>query len=272
MNRVRVLSLLALAAVVALAPPLLAPSTTVRFAAPLTPVTYEVLSAASPSTMMSHVGPIVADVLGVPPPPFVRLHLYRSRGALRNGLVRHAGLSPSAAFALAATSVGLALPRTVLLLTSDGTDDRVRLIAHELTHLVQLELTGPAARPAQWLMEGTAEWTAFSVLERLGAPDVAMRRVTASRAARRFLAAHPRFTPGGIGSPDEFTAWRRRTGDALTYQVVYVLAERLVRSRGVPAVVAYFRSFREPTSAATSFERSFDTSMDALVERARHVQ
>ncbi|MGH7339985.1 MAG: hypothetical protein ACREKH_05790, partial [Candidatus Rokuibacteriota bacterium] len=182
---------------------------------------------------------VLTAIFGVEPLPPVLLHTYTTRAALRQGLVQHAGLSPAAAVDLAATSLGLALPRAVLLLIGADHGDRVRLLAHEATHLLQLELAGTDARPAQWLMEGTAEWAAFMVLDRLRAPEVERRRMAAFAAADRYLIAHPTFTPAALHRPGQFTSWRRTVGDVLAYQVAYTLADRLVQRRGVPAVVAY---------------------------------
>jgi hypothetical protein len=118
-------------------------------------------------------------------------------------------------------------------------------------------------------MEGTAEWAAFTALDRLRAPEVKRRRTAAIAAADRYLIAHPVFTPVALRGPGQFTSWRRTIGDVLAYQVVYTLAERLVQRRGVPAVVSYFRSFRGYDDTGGNFERAFSQSTAAFMTELR---
>ena len=69
--------------------------------------------------------------------------------------------------------------RTLLLQQESGeTGGRewLRLLAHELTHVAQIELAQGEGRAAQWLAEGMAEWAAFRVLERLSLDTLPERR------------------------------------------------------------------------------------------------
>lgn len=236
----------------------------------LAPMSYEWLEAASPSQVMPRVAPVLTEVFGVAPLPPVRLYTYATRAGLRQGLIRHAGVAPTAALNLAETSLGLAVPRTVFLRVGANDGDRVRLLAHETTHVLQLELAGTNARPAQWLMEGTAEWAAFTVLARLGARDIHERRQAALSAADLYLTRHPTFTPAALRRPAAFTRWRRATGDVLAYQVAYALADRLVQLHGVSAVVRYFRSFRDVDPAGGHFQHAFGRSVAVWMTDARH--
>lgn len=244
-------------------------ATLVPLAAAWGPVPYAAVTAAAPQDMARAVAAVLAETLGIPPPPYVVLRTYATRAALRHGLVRDAGVPFGVAGDLSATAVGLALPRTVVLLTGSGDPDRVRLVAHEVMHVMQFELAGPTARPAQWLMEGTAEWGAFTVLERLGGVGLAARRDVARIAARAYLARDPAFTPAGVRSAADFLRWQTRVGDLLAYQVAYALAQELVDRRGVRGVVDYFRALGEGTDDAASFERAFATSTAAFIAGVR---
>lgn len=265
--RVVQVALIGILTVLVAAPPVYDPAV-VDLDGSVTQVSYELLETAPPSQVMPRVAAILTDVFGVAPLPPVLLYTYTTRAGLRHGLIRRAGLSPAAAVDLAATSLGLALPRMVLLRVGANDGDRVRLLAHETTHLIQLELAGTDARPAQWLMEGIAEWAAFTVLARVGARDVDERRRAAFAAAARYLTGHPTFTPVTLRRPEDFTRWRGAAGDVVAYQVAYALAHRLVQERGVPAVVAYFRSFRD-IDAGASFQRAFGRSVAAFMTGVR---
>lgn len=241
-------------------------STFVTFAARPALATYDIVASSAPRDMVRFVAAVFADGLGLPLPPPVVLRLYSTRAGFREGLVRDVGVSSEVAGELAASALGLALPRSVVLLTAGDDDDRVRLVAHEVMHLVQLELAGPA-RPAQWMMEGTAEWAALAVLDHLGARDVTRRRRTAHEAARGYLAAHPDFSPASVRHPADFRAWHRRAGTA-AYHVAYVLAERLVERHGVPRVMEYFRAFRDTADVAANFERVFTVGTATFIAEA----
>lgn len=235
----------------------------------LSPLSYQALETAPPAEVLPRVAAALTDILGVEPPPSVELHTYTTRAALRHGLMRHAGLLPGAALDLAATSLGLALPRMVFLRVGANNGDRVRLLAHETMHIIQLDLSGSHARPAQWLMEGTAEWAAITVLARLQAPDVHERRRAAFAAADDYLTRHHTFTPTVLTLPEAFTRWRRAMGDVLAYQVAYALAERLVQRHGVHAVVRYFRSFRDAEDPSANFQRAFGRSVAIFMTELR---
>jgi hypothetical protein len=136
-----------------------------------------------------------------------------------------------------------------VLLHSRSTRGRTewrRLIAHELTHVVEFGLAGGDGRADQWLAEGLAERVAFDVLERLGADSLADRRARALNGARK----HPGYTAGRLdlatlGSPREFTLRHQRDGSLETYQLSFLMADYLVQRHGMDGVLTYFRNCRE---------------------------
>jgi hypothetical protein len=250
-------------AAIALAPPS-GRSDLIRLAGPHARATYGALAAADATAIVPQVAALVADLLDAPLPEDVMVHVYPSPLMLANGLVREVGMAPRLALELAGSAIGLAAPRAVFLLAGGDDPDRVRLVAHEVAHVVQLELAGPGARPAQWVMEGTAEWTALTLLGRLGAAGAEDRMADARAAARRYLAGDPAFTPAALRRSSEFRRWQRRVGDRLAYQVAYALADHLVARHGVPAVTGYFRAFRSDDDAGTNFAHAFGTSPEAF--------
>jgi hypothetical protein len=147
-----------------------------------------------------------------------------------------------------------------VLLHSRATRGRTewrRLIAHELTHVVEFNLAGGDGRADQWLAEGLAERVAFEVLERLGADRLADRRARALAGARN----HPGYVAGrldltALGSPREFTLRHQRDGSLETYQLSFLMADYLVQRHGLPTVLDYFRNCRE-TDRNRAFARTF---------------
>lgn len=235
------------------------------------PVSYDAVARAGVGETAARIAALAAETFGVPLPHDVALHVYPTERALARGLVQEIGITPAVAVELAGSAIGLAGPRAVFLLTDGYEEDGVRLVAHELMHVIQHELAGPAARPAQWMMEGTAEWAALTLMARLGAPGVGERALAARAAARGYLAADPGFSPAAVRRASDFRRWQDRVGGVLAYQVVYAMADALVARHGLPAVVTYFRAFRDGDDHAKNFERAFGamTAQFAVDARAR---
>ena len=128
------------------------------------------------------VAAILRRDLGLPVPEQVTLYLYASRALFERGLVDDGRLAPVRAAELGEFAVAVG-KRRQLLLHNEGAPPSsrywLRLIAHELTHVAQIELATSEGQAEQWLTEGMAEWAAFSVLERLGLETLADRRAVA---------------------------------------------------------------------------------------------
>jgi len=163
---------------------------------------------------------------------------------------------------IASFAAGLARPGRVLLhaRATRGRLEWRRLIAHELTHVVQFNLAGGDGRADQWLAEGLAERVAFDVLERMGLDSLADRRGRALSGARK----HPGFANGrldlaALGSPREFTLRHQRDGSLETYQLSFLMADYLVKRDGLPVVLDYFRNCRV-MDRDRAFARTFGQS------------
>src|SRR2546428_375778 len=131
-------------------------------------------------------GILVRD-LGLPMPPTFTLYVYGGRLPFEHGLVQDAQVAPARAAELSEFAVGIG-KRRQLLLNDDGAQPRgrewLRLIAHELAHVSQIEMAQGEGRAEQWLAEGMAEWVAFPSLERLGARTLAHLKTVARWDAR----------------------------------------------------------------------------------------
>jgi hypothetical protein len=208
---------------------------------------------------------ILTQGLGLPLPEHVDVFVYPERVAFQRGLVVEAGLGQARAAELSHFAVGVG-GRGQLLLNQGGFDrtDRewLRLIAHELTHVSQAELAGGEGRGEQWLAEGMAEWVAFSTLERLGLDTVDWRR-------RRALAGvldHATLIGAGLdleahGTPQGFASWHAREGTLPTYQLAFLMADYLIKRRGLARMKGYFRSFSTSRDRQRNFALAFGTTL-----------
>ena len=223
------------------------------------------------AAVLGSVARILQVDLGLPLPSRVSAHVYDAPLRFREGLVSHASVPAARAAELAEFAIGATVPGAVHLLAparaTPPPAEWPRLIAHELTHVAQIELAGGHRGPAQWLAEGMAEWVAYRVLERLDLDDFTARRATARTAALEYVASTGGLDLGALATPDGFLARHRQIGTLLTYRLVLHLAGDLVAQHGFAPLVGYFRAFRLSADAAANFTTSFGTSVNAF-ERA----
>jgi hypothetical protein len=219
-------------------------------AAPIKPVSISANGVEVPPTHRAAVEEILTIMrgdMGLPLPERVSVFVYDSRAAFREGLMDEGYVAADRVNEIASFAAGLARPGRVLL-HAKATRGRLewrRLIAHELTHVMQFSLAGGDGRADQWLAEGVAERVAFDVLERLGLDSLAERRDRALAGARK----HPGFAAGrldltALGSPREFTLRHQRDGSLETYQLSFLMTDYLVKRDGLDTVLDYFRNCR----------------------------
>ena len=208
---------------------------------------------------------IMAKSFGLPVPDSVTVLVYGGRRAFEQGLMRDARVSPVQAAQLSDFAIGVGARGQVLL--NDQPTDRtqrewLRLIAHELTHVSQIELTGGEGRGEQWLAEGMAEWVAFSTLEHLGLDTLEHRRQAAMAGTR----SHVTLLQGKLdlearGTPGGFTAWHLQEGSIPVYQLAFLMTDYLVEHRGFEAIRTYFASFRRASDRRKNFDAAFGESL-----------
>lgn len=204
--------------------------------------------------------------LGLPVPEHVTVYIYSTREVFERGLVTDARLPAVRAAELSEFAVGVG-KRRQLLLQHDGaapaTREWVRLVAHELTHVAQIELAEGEGRAEQWLAEGMAEFAAFVVLERLGLDTVAQRRAAAlSHVREQAGLRQARLDLLTLGTPRGFTVRHLREGSLPTYQLAFLMTDHLIRRHGFARVVAYYRAFAEGRGRLDSFRESFGQSLE----------
>jgi hypothetical protein len=209
--------------------------------------------------------------LRMPVPHRVTLYVYSSRRIFEDGLVHDGQVSRLRAAELSDFAAGIG-KRRQLLVHHDGavsSADWLRLLAHELTHVSQIEMAQGEGRAEQWLAEGMAEWTAFYVLERLRLDTLQRRRAAAVQGAR----GHPALADGRLdlevlGTPGGFTNRHLRDGSLATYQLVFLLADRLIQRDGFDRVLEYFHSFGTRVDRRANFQQAFGQSLAEFEQEA----
>jgi hypothetical protein len=209
---------------------------------------------------------ILADLLALPVPEQVTVYVYSSREVFEQGLVQDGQVSPTRAAELSDFAVGVS-KRRQLLLNEDGSRrtarEWLRLIAHELTHVAQIELAQGEGRAEQWLAEGMAEWSAFTVLEHLGLDTLARRRDVAVAGIRPHAPfGAPRLDLESLGSPRGFTVRHLREGSLAIYQLAFLMTDYLVQRHGFSRVVEYFSSLAQGRDRRRQFERAFGQTLE----------
>jgi uncharacterized protein DUF4157 len=211
---------------------------------------------------------ILTKDLGLPVPDRVTVYVYSTRQVFEQGLIHDAQVSPTRAAELSDFAIGVG-KRRQLLFNDEAYEHKgrewLRLVAHELTHVSQIELAGGEGRAEQWLAEGMAEWVAFRVLEQLDLDTMEHRRQLARSGIRSHAAlVAARLDLETLGSPRGFTVRHLREGSLPTYQLAFLMADYLITREGFGKVVEYFASFAERQDRQENFQNAFGRTLDAF--------
>ncbi|HYE94315.1 MAG TPA: hypothetical protein VEA38_25000 [Terriglobales bacterium] len=209
---------------------------------------------------------ILAKDLKLPMPEKVTVFVYSSRQVFEQGLIRDAHVSPVRAAELSDFAIGVGRRRQ-LLFNDEAYDHRgrewLRLIAHELAHVSQIELAQGEGRAEQWLAEGMAEWIAFSVLERLGLDTIKNRRSIAAAGIRTHAAlVAAKLDLETLGTPRGFTVRHLKEGSLPTYQLAFLMADYLITRDGFDRTVQYFKGFGQGGGRRDTFKTAFHQSLE----------
>jgi len=211
-------------------------------------------------------------------------------------LLVRAGHPPKLARQAARELTAVGGQRTVLInqarLESEGWPGRVSILAHELGHVLQYELSGGKRETsAQWLREGFSKWLELRVMEMLGGLErekfwsQALERVRhpvgapvltlgGPRSLARRIERDPRVRLPALRDLDSFSAWveqlRGPAGGAL-YEYSFVAAATLIEDHDLPAVLRYFELFAIQKDAAANFHEAFGQSEEKFEERLQRV-
>jgi hypothetical protein len=212
----------------------------------------------------------------------VSLVLFPSRRAFEQGLLQ---IGYTKALARSASSFNAIGGARAVLMNAGITDgltrtQRIRLIAHEVVHTLQYQLSGGIRGASeQWLREGFAEWVACRVTARVGLASFDSLRADLidQLADAPFGLPHAPFDQLAT-----FPQWveAQRRYQAPVYAQAFIAAEQLVEMRGVPAVIRYFEQFKSSQDRhrafvdafgidPAAFERAFVRRWHETVSRAR---
>jgi hypothetical protein len=219
----------------------------------------------SHTAVVRGVAAILSHDLGLAVPEQVTVFIYSSRAVFERGLISDGRLPVVRAAELSEFAVGVGKRRQLLLQDSGGPPaarEWIRLVAHELTHVAQIELAQGEGRAEQWLAEGMAEWAAFRVLERLGVDSLLERRAAAMGHVRDHPALRERrLDLDELGTSRGFTERHLRDGSLATYQLAFLMTDYLIRRHGFQGVVGYFREFAGGRGRYESFRDAFGQTL-----------
>ncbi|HTN71575.1 MAG TPA: hypothetical protein VMO00_10850 [Methylomirabilota bacterium] len=136
--------------------------------------------------------------------------------------------------------------------------ERIRVLAHELTHTVERALVdGRLISADLWLVEGFAEWVAYKVVDALDIETFAKgreRNVDVVAQARQYQ-TFPSLTQLVTGT--EWLTWARTLGREATYGQALLAVDFLIEQKSLPAVVEYFRLFGKVNNRERNFVTAF---------------
>ena len=209
---------------------------------------------------------ILVRDLGLPMPANFTVYVYSGRQVFEQGLIQDAQVTPVRAAELSEFAVGIGKRRQLLLNDDAGQAhgrEWLRLIAHELAHVSQIEMAGGEGRAEQWLAEGMAEYVAFMALERLSLDTLGTRRALATAGIRNHAAlVAARLDLETLGNPRGFTVRHLKEGSLPTYQLAFLMADYLIARDGFDRVATYFRSFERRQDRHANFRETFGQSLD----------
>lgn len=141
--------------------------------------------------------------------------------------------------------------------------ERVRVLAHEMTHVLQRNLAG--RRPASWenwMIEGFADWVGYKVLDSLNIEDFAKSR---QRVVDSVIAGSARQTLPSLiqlHTQGDILTWTRSQGRHAAYGQGMVAIDLLVEEKGIAAVLDYFRKFAKLNNRQGNFSEAFGETLE----------
>jgi hypothetical protein len=152
--------------------------------------------------------------------------------------------------------------------------ERIRVLAHELTHTVEKGIVDGRLMSADlWLVEGFAEWVAYKVLDALDIESFAKGReqaIDVAAKARQYQ-TFPLLTQLVTGT--EWQIWARTLGREATYGQALLAVDFLIDQKSLPAVVEYFRLFGKLNNRERNFVTAFGEPVAKFEgEFSKHLQ
>jgi hypothetical protein len=146
--------------------------------------------------------------------------------------------------------------------------EHVRILAHELTHLVQKEMVNyRLILFDQWLAEGFGDWVGYNVADRLAVESMAKGRETTLGliATAKSYQTFPSLQQLAMNS--DWITWLRTLGHTATYGQAFIAVDYLIGQKGLAAVIQYFRLFAKIDDHNWNFTTAFGESIAAFDKR-----
>ncbi len=217
----------------------------IRFDAPAMP---PLGTSPSDSELIDSIAWLMRHRLDLPFPPDIKAYVYVNQATFVDGLIKIAGEKAVARMNLAG---------------------RAALYAHELTHVSQGRLReGGRGRPAQWILEGHAEWVKFKVVDLLGYRAYAESRDIMVRAARESTIKFFPDLPALINNA-AWTEATRRLGAMATYGQAFLAVDWLVEQYGSAKLLEFLGRFALDTDPREHWRTVFPIAYRQFVDEFR---
>jgi len=198
--------------------------------------------------------------------------VYVNQAAFVDGLIKIAGQKADEAWDRrdafgTATGAGLFLRGDYL--DRMNLVGRASLFAHELTHVSQGRLrAGGRGRPAQWILEGHAEWVKFKVVDLLGYRSYAESRDIMVHAA---LGSTIKFFPdlAALANNAAWTEATRQHGAMATYGQAFLAVDWLVEQYGSAKLLEFLGRFALDTDPREHWRQVFPISYRQFADEFR---
>jgi hypothetical protein len=225
---------------------------------------------------------VMAEDLQIPvPETSFTLYFYSHREAFAQGLTEKFNTDPVVAREIATSALGR-IRQThegkYLLVNEEILEhlrwpDRIHVLAHELTHIVQYELAGGRLAGDLWLIEGFADWVACRVLEVLGLDTFSRRK---NQKIAPFRHEHMALSLSQMATVQDWDALSARHGGAIAYGRAFLATDLLIQQHGVASVIEYFRHVNRASNRRqhfraifgeelSTFERDFSAYLERLL-------
>jgi hypothetical protein len=216
---------------------------------------------------------VITDDLQMPVPrTSFTVYFYPSREAFAQGLTYKFNTDPMLAGDIAKFAQGRIYQtkesRQLLvngeILESQRWLDRIRFLAHEITHIVHYELANKTHAGDRWLKEGFADWVAFRVLESLGLDTFSRRRNQQIARVKRAKERQPLPALAEMVITRDWETLSSRHGGAMTYGQAFLATDFLIERRGLFSVIDYFRLFTRSNDRLRNFQAAFGKDLAAF--------
>jgi hypothetical protein len=213
---------------------------------------------------------VMTDDLHMPVPrTSVTLYFYPYREAFAQGLTDQFNTDPTLARAIAKTAFGRIRQTKEgkrFLVNDEILDalkwpERIHVLAHELTHVVQYELAEGRLAGDLWLIEGLADWIGYQVLEVLGLDTFSRRKDLKIAQVRQERGLTPL---SQMISVQEWQALNARYGSAMPYAQAFLATDLLIEQQGRAAILEYFRRAPHATDLFETFRSAFGIEPSAF--------